>query len=321
MARRENSAQPDPGLPQWKDSLGDIQATAAALLAENNRLRAEYQSLDTEARATAQSILAQKEQNKEHALTLMHRQRDLSAPASTSDEGIESLELENAVLQKRQALQLLQARDRALENRVALDRIRVRELDLEKKSLLVDVNTQKGISSETLKAEIGWLRAEINKVAAQEKEIWRKIMDTPRAPDETLTEAQALTYEGIDLKQKLVDAAVQEAELRGRISELQARRRKMEADPAVMARNRQLEERRNLNAVIEEQQRAIGEQKANRNAGRQAVNDIKTRANALDKQNKTLAAEVENLRENIALLEYKISSLESGQDRNKKKGW
>ena len=47
---------------------------------------------------------------------------------------------------------------------------------------------------------------------------------------------------------------------------------------------------------------------------------LKAKIDALEKQNKTIISEADNLRENIAVLEYKISSLERYQDRNSKRG-
>jgi regulator of replication initiation timing len=319
-AQRERSAKPAVGMPQWESSLGDIQQTTSALIEINAKLTAEYQQLDREIQSASQAILAQKERNKERTLALVQRQHDLAEPAVEPASGAAWTELEAVVRQKRDALQLLRARARSLQSRLELHQIKTRELDLEKKSLMVDLKAKYGASAEEARAEIETLRAEISSQSDQEKDIWKKISDLPRGAAAGMSPAQSLVFEVSELKQKLAGASAQEQAALSRIADIQDQRKRLESDPMIATYNHLLADRRDLNARVLEQQRKISEFERSRNAGRQVVNDLKDKFIVTEKKNKAITQEVDNLRENVALLEYKISSMQNDEDRNQQKG-
>jgi chromosome segregation ATPase len=303
--------------PQWSSSLDGIKASTSTLLETNNKLNAEHKELGRELEALTAQLLKQQQVVKGLEDTVNQKSEELSSPAKPEDLKAALAKKDKQVAASRSNLAALKARQQNLDRRIALRRLKLKELELDKKAARLEPGSRMTTTLESLDAEIQILKKQVEEQEQQEQAL-RSQIDALAKKDDPVTVRQRQLYdENHALKVELAKLENETKELEmlakgelppgtdpnvqanvQRYQEWQARQRKIEDDVARMkARKGQLDTR-----LL-----AAGE----------TDRGLEDKIKVLQDQNRLYEAEVENLRENIAILEYKLNSLERYRDRNK----
>ena len=310
--------QPLDGLPRWKSSVTEIRQAAATLMATNDKLNTEARQLKGELDA----LQAQVDGQRVKKAQLADKLTQMRARGPQDDDGAESLRLREIIADRvRQAesqkemLALLRSRRGSIESRVALARVRVAEAEVDRKSRAVDAKFQDESSLNALRAVNDDLREKIAKGHQQAVLLGEKTDELNRLDDPNIAQTRELSAANAGLRDRW-------AQLQRQAQEQQARAERLASAPAgggdgPAAKVRELVERRDaLRARLKDNTRtleALRKEAARRGSAGTALASL----DKMHEQNTVMEEIIGNLRENIALLEYKISTLQRYKDRNK----
>ncbi|MBF0485970.1 MAG: hypothetical protein HQL16_05605 [Candidatus Omnitrophica bacterium] len=306
-------------LPQWNESVSSIEKNTASLLEMNARLSSEYQALSQEYIALKSEIIARKLKIKEGALALEARQHELDAPVEMSVGKAKAAKLESAIAIKKESLGTLEAARQRADSKLKLRRLKADSVDLEYKTALAEQKEKTNAALGDVNVEIDSLHDKINSAVEQEKIIRKKLAGFDTAKKPQLDAVRQLSIEKASLKARINAAIAEEQEMTDQLSALAEKRSALEKSPLVSQYFTLVNEKTQLEASNTGIKDELKRKEALAATLPDTIDVVKTKADGVEKQNKQIEDENSNLRENVALLEYKINSLLRYQNRNSKR--
>jgi chromosome segregation ATPase len=215
-----------------------------------------------------------------------------------------------------EALEAVKARVRSLENRVSVKGLRVQGLEVERKAQDVDVKVRDEAAVAALRQEVARAREQVSLGQRQRRVLREKTAELNGIENPYVAQIKQTMASNAELKDRVAAFAERRERLSAQLQDLTARRTSVESDKNVKRAVSLLSDRALLerelkdNSVILEQLRQEGAPAVD------AAGDL--RAADIDKlkaQNAEIEDLLTNLRENVALLEYKITTLERYKGR------
>lgn len=299
----------------WTSSLGEIENAAAALVESNRRLTAEYRALSNQLSAMEAAVKAQRQRNGDLERTLAAHQQEVGTPSTTGSEKQRLTEVERQVREARTAALSLESRLKAIDNKLALRQLKIQELDLEKKSLLLDRNARAGVSLGLLKQSVRTLKEQADTQKAQIDFTRQKISGLNAVDRSYLKDLARVSAENDKLRQELAQVSAERSE-RQKSVESAAERKNAAASPEARRwqelniRKAALEARAAAAQARKEQLATVTE------ASTVSLAALTAQIKGLEDENKGLEESMGNVRENIAVLEYRMNSLTRYKNRN-----
>ena len=301
---------------QWQDSLGGIQKTTAGLLEINRKLAQEYSSLSEEATGLQAEIDQKNAQNKGLQEEIVTRQMELLAPVEAGGPVHDELVLtQKAIAQEKQVVSVLNVKQKSLQSRSALLQLKIKELELDKRALLVDQKTRQDLVPLEGKAELSRLTESVASLRGQEQYLREKIAGISHVTAPRNAEDPKISRDRMPLQAEASVLAQEKADLVLRLKERSALmnsssyKRYLDLAGRKEAFTKQSEDLKKKKALLEAQISQVPVTPPSQDAQGQIKN--------LNDENAKIDEEIGDLRENIAVLEYKINSLERYQNRNK----
>lgn len=304
-------------MPQWKSSLSDIQETSASLLETNARLTAEENQLkgsfdDLTARTEA---LAGKNEQQAAELARVEKAGGTEDMLRIKDVLTDRV---RALREQRTAQGAVQIRQKSLENKLALARLRMAELGIDRKSAELDRKVREDAVLAGVRAEKVKIRASISKVREQTGLLREKTLELRRVDDRDLPKLREITGQNAVLKDRLGVVQAGDDEVQAKLSALLAKRTKLETDRNYLHIKELLPRREALAGQLQDNSlRLVALRKESTADEQNSTSALAADIEKLDRQNVAMDQEIGDLRENIALLEYKVNTLQRYKDRNK----
>jgi len=303
-------------IPKWSSSLDGIKATTTTLLETNNKLGAENRALNNEIIGLNMEVLKQDQTNKslEEAIRQKNDAFDLSAQADEVRAQIAKKEKEIAVAKS--ALADLKARQQRVTTPIELRRLKLKQLELEKKAALLNSKANGNSVISSLEDDIKNLKERIAAQKGQEQYLQEQIAALNNKDDPKTARARQLFEENQSLRADLEKLTKEEQELatmaRGELPS--GTSLKVRAD--FQAYQDQEKSKRDLKDKIAKLEARKNQLEARMLGAGLPEKDLDAQIKALQGRNSEFETQLENLRENIAVLDYKINSLERYQNRN-----
>ncbi|GEM_PF-3686172 len=305
-------------LPRWKSSLGDIQDTSASLLSENARLSGEYTQL---------------KMNQEDLQARLRGER-VKNEASARQAGLEGLEQDGAgevarlkkeipardreVQAQQDALAVLKSRLTAAKKRATLARLRVAELQVAKKSRVIDAQTRGQAALNDLRAEVEGARQRIALTREQTRVLLEKTAELEKIDRPYLPRIREVVAANVQIKERLVGLRAEKESAESKWRDLEALRGRSAGDQNARRIAKLLADRASLETRLKDADALLADLKAHEPEDAQGLPPSpEAAARQLEQQNKSIEEETGELRENVALLEYKVNTLQRYKDRNK----
>ncbi len=299
----------------WTSSLGQIQQETDQLLLVNDQLSQERARLNAELASLQQGLSVQREKNQKDLLSLEQRRSGAGPLGNAAELKSRIPEQERTVERKRADLARLKAREKNVENRVALHKLNIAELELEKKTLLLDKKVKEEVVSGKEMTDIQKLEDKVISQTEQEKYIRTKIDALKRNAPPYVGDAEAEVVINAELKEQLKSLESKRQALNDAQVQLSQERAALEKNKAVskvLSASERRDALRTELAALKEKQKNIQieanvktEESVDK-APATMVEEMKT----IEAENKRITEEITNLRENIAVLEYELNSLE-----------
>lgn len=311
--------QPLDSLPRWSSSLGEIQKAANVLLMTNTRLNGEFQQLEDELAALRAQIDQQKSQNAGIADDLA---RGIGKEKENNDAAMISrlngiiADRNRSVQSQKEELAALKVRQGSINSRLALERLRVAELEVDRKSKEVEAKFRDAALMKELRGGIQVMRGKILKGEGQIKALEQKAAELERLDNPYILQAKELVAENSALKKRMYDLQAKKDAQQVLFEQTAAEKLTVEKDRNVLRVQKLLKDRDVMQARLKQDSGRLEALKAAavQASGAAGVFDD---TDKLKEQNALMAEIIGNLRENVALLEYKVTSLQRYKDRNK----
>jgi chromosome segregation ATPase len=313
-ATMEAAAEP---VPQWSSSLDGIRTSTATLLETNNKLTVEHKMLSREVDALTGDLLKQQQVNKGYEDTIRHKNEATNFSATAEELQAALVQKEREIAEAKSSLAVLKAKQQNLDRRMALRRLKLKDLELQKKAAQLEHKSDGSTAAASLEDDIPKLKEKVKEQEREEQSLREQIEGVTKKDDPVTAQQRQLYEENRSLKVGLEKLENErkglEALLRGELppgtgSEVQANFQKYQLWEA--------DQRKIKDDIARLSTRK--DQLANHflTAG-DTDRDLEEKIKVLQEKNRILEVEVENLRENIAVLDYKIHTLERYRDRNK----
>ncbi|MBF0595290.1 MAG: hypothetical protein HQL22_10035 [Candidatus Omnitrophica bacterium] len=327
-AKKVPAAQIDPvqlgaeTAPVWRSSLADIEKTSGSLVETNRKLAQEHNRLNDQLTAMEAAVTAQRQENERQLAAIEERRRIIDAPSA---EGVFRQKIAKAG-RDLQALQpqvsQAQARLKAVDNRIALRKLKIQELELEKKSLMLDRQSKSSSTLGVLKQSVQLLNDRVASQNEQIKYVQQKINELQSIDRPYLKEARQYEADNAKLKNDLAQLTAQGADLLKQLDAAVDKKGKAVGNNAkkladLTARKQALQARITASQAKKEGLAA----KVDEQTDSQAVkaSELAAQIKDLETENKNIELALGNVRENIAVLEYRISTLTRYKNRNSTK--
>jgi chromosome segregation ATPase len=304
---------------QWQDSVAGIRKTASDLLDVNQKLTQEQNALNEEAAGLQAEITRANEQNKTIQEAILSRQMEALAPVSKTASVQNDVVLTKRVIaQEKQAVSVLSVKRKNMESSLGLLQLKIKQLELDKRAVLVDKKARQDASSFDGKPELNRLKASLESLRNQEEDLREKIADAGDRTPVPTNEDRALMSQRDTLKAELERLNQEKADINRRIKERNALmksmsyKRYLELVARKEALTKKEEELKKPKAVP--QTRVVPTPVAEPPP---PSRDLEADLKDLNDENKKITEQVGDLRENVAVLEYKINTLERYKTRNK----
>jgi chromosome segregation ATPase len=305
------------GIPRWSSSLDGIQSSAAALLEANRKLGAEARELSSEVDVLTAELLRQQQKIKEKEESLRQKGAVRDLPEQTEEVKAELIKKEREIAQAKSSLAELKARQQVADRRITLLRLKYRELELEKKAALLDQKDAGNSDLNALGTDVQSLKGRLERQKERELDLQKRIAALGKTDDPKTAQQRQLFEENRSRKADLERLAKEERELEALIrGEIPSG---MDPDARARFQRYQQEEvrQRSLKEAVARMQARKEELSTQLLTAGDTDRELKERIKALQDQNRFLEVQLENLRENLAILDYKLNTLERYRDRNK----
>ncbi|MBF0619961.1 MAG: hypothetical protein HQL19_07330, partial [Candidatus Omnitrophica bacterium] len=297
-------------------SLGSIQETTQVLLQTNDQLKAEYQKLQADIGALENTIAAVRAKNKEQRAAFTQRKADIESPSDIAAVKQQIAAKDKELADRKNSLAPGQARLASADAKLSLRRLQVAQLELQKKALLVDLRVRDEALFVKMQNEISRLAAQIRAQREQEDFLKTKLHELQNVDLPYVRDARHIADVNKKLKENLLLLAHDRDAAEDALAEIKKQRAVREADLNV----RRYDELTRSKPELEAKLKAL---KAEKEAlDKAAAEVIAPNADAeadianYAKQNKFIEQQSADLRENIAVLDYKVSTLERYKNRN-----
>lgn len=306
---------------QWGDSIGGIRKTITELLEANKTLAEEYQSLTSQEAALQEQILQVKQQDQAIQEAIMARQMELLAPVDVGPLQDELFQARRLIDQEKKAVSVLRVRMKNQERRTSLLQLKIRGLELDKKAVSVQQQTRKPPAPFDGGPELARLKANLQALQDQETALQDRISEARLEIPERVREEEARKREMSGLESELSLLRRDRADLDQRIKERTALTRSLSFKRyrELLARQEAMTKRaEELRQQIRDRQDISSPETIEAQAPEtSAVPEREADLKGLQAENEMLERQVGDLRENIAVLEYKINSLQRYKVQNK----
>ena len=313
--------QPLGSLPRWKSSLGEIQQAASTLLETNSKLNGEARQVKGDLASLQAQIEQQRVKNaqiSDEIVQLRGKAEENNDPEQISRfKGILA-DRGQQIQSQKETLDALRARRGSAESRVALARLRVASLEVDKKSRDVDAKFRDEAAINAMRGQNATVRDKIVKAGQQVNLLGEKTAELNHVDNPYILQVREVSAQSGELKGRLADVQAKKSALQSQLDGIMADKLKAEKDRNVLRVQKLLVDRDALQLTL----------KANSEKLDALKNELAEKApavpgsslvdmNKLQKQNAAMEELIGELRENIALLEYKVTTLQRYKDRNK----
>jgi chromosome segregation ATPase len=303
--------------PQWSSSLDGIRTSTATLLETNNKLTVEHKMLSREVDALTGELLKQQQVNKGYEDTIRHKNEATNFSATAEELQAALVQKEREIAEAKSNLAALKAKQQNLDRRMALRRLKLKDLELQKKAARLEPGSNGSTAAASLEDAIPKLKEKVKEQEQEEQSLREQIEGVAKKDDPVTAQQRQLYEENRSLKAELERLENESQELealaRGELPpgtgpEVQANFQKYQLWEA--------DQRKVKDDIARLSNRK--DQLANHflTAG-DTDRDLEEKIKVMQEHNRILEVQVENLRENIAVLDYKLHTLERYRDRNK----
>ncbi len=307
--------------PRWRSSLGEIQQSAATLLDTNTKLNAEARQLKRDFDALQAQIDRQRVKNAQ----VSDKITEVRGKAEENSDQAQIFRLKGILADRaretrsqKEMLAVLKARRASLDSRLALLRLRLAELELDEKSRSVDGKFQDESARNALRVENKGIRDAIDKGEMQVRLLAEKADELGRLDSPFIVQAREMLANNSQLRERLTDLQDKKNVQQAQFELIAANKLKVEKDHNVLFVQRLLGERDALQVRLQDNTKKLEDLKADVGGPDKVIAGVSLAdMDKLQKQNAVMAELIGNIRENVALLEYKVSTLQRYKDRNK----
>ena len=313
--------QPLKSLPRWKSSLGEIQRAAATLLETNSKLNSEARQVKAELDLLQSQVQQQRTGNaalSDEIEQVRGKARENGDPDDISRLKEVLADRGREIQAQKEILASLKAREDSIESRLALARLRMAGLEVDKKARDVDSKFRDEALINAARAQLEATRDKIAKGETQVRLLGEKTAELNKIDNPYAAQAREIVAKNAKIRDHLADLQAQKSARQVQFEQVAASKMKAEKEPNVLRVQGLLSRRNELQVKLKEnseQLEALKAEAANRVAA--MPDDVAADMGRLQKQNAAMADELGNLRENVALLEYKVTTLQRYTDRNK----
>lgn len=301
----------------WQSSLEEIQKTTTQLLEINSQLSAENVRINTRASELGAQINAQKEKNKGLALAWEQRRSELEKKSNDKSWQQPLAQLEQAIAGKNAKVAELKANLKGIDAKLALRDLKIKELEIARKAEVLSAKDRFAQSASGIEREIKDFERDIESYSEQEKMVRTKIQALPPLDPAVSADVARLSGEIKDLKEKVLAASRSQEELSEQAGSLDSQMLALQSQPLVQKMNSQRARKNSLEKELEGTQARLKELSGTVEDQADMLIELRKKADAADAEVKNLKFESENLRENVAILDYKIHSLRNYQNRGR----
>jgi hypothetical protein len=313
--------QPLDQQPRWRSSLGEIQKAAGTLLETNAKLKTEARQLKSDVDAVQAQIDKQRVKNAQ----LTDRISQGRGKAQENSDQAQILRLKEILADRGRQIQsqkemvaAIKARWSSLDSRAALARLRLAELEVDQRSRNVDGKFQDDSALNALGVENQGLRDKIAKGELQAKLLTEKAEELGRLDNPHIPQTRAISAKNAELRKRWLDLQADKDAQQAKFEIVAASKLKVEKDTQVVYVQRLLRDQESLKVRLKENEAKLEALRKNKAGPDLVVSGVSLAdMDKLEKQNAVMQEIVENLRENVALLEYKVTTLQRYKDRNK----
>lgn len=312
------SASPKPEA-RLETSMSSMQSTAEALLTENAGLQREYKDLLSQVVAAEAAVDVQRKKNADQLAALEARRRELESPSVTGELRQKIAAVEKDTASERGMLNAAQARLQAADSKTALLKLRVQELEIEKKSLLLERRERSSSTLNVLKQSIRSLKAQVDSQKKQVEYVNKKISELMSIDRPYVKDVRQQIAETARLKAELDKIIIQRNELQRLIDAEAEKRDKFLSAPEQKPLQEKLQSKQQLTervaAAMKLRKDLVEQAKVQEVSASEVADQVKKQ----EESNKELEDALANLRENIAVLEYKVNTIARYNNRNQLK--
>ena len=313
--------QPLESLPRWKSSLGEIQQAASTLLETNSKLNGEARQLNNDLQTVQAQIDQQRSKNaqiSDEIVQLRGKAEENNDPDQISRFKEILADRNRQVQAQKDGLAALKARHGSLASRVSLARLHVAELEVDQKARDVDMKFRDDAAINALRAQVEATRDKIVKGEQQVKLLGEKAAELGQVDNTYATQTREITAKNTELRERLADLQAKNAAQQAQFEEVAAGKLKAEKGPNVLRVQKLLADRDALQARLKENSEKLEALKNSPDDQSSAIPAASAAdVDKLQKQNAAMEEAIGDLRENVALLEYKVTTLQRYKDRNK----
>ncbi len=308
-------------LPQWKSSLGEIQRASAALLESNSALTAEHNQVKQELEQLQAKIDAERTGNAKMADEIAQWQakgRQAGDPVEIARVKALLAQRELEVKEQQDALAAAKLRRGSAESHAAVMRVQVADLAVVAKMHEVDMKAQSGVRIEEVRAETERVKDRTAITAEQIRLLGEKTAELAALKTPYLPQAREMVRVNAELKGRVASLSSMKEQALAEMSQLDAAKGLANADVRVQRLRQLLAQRDEMQAHLKDNTAKL--EALNTLKPEELVDpmtDDEAQAQKIERQNAFIEDEIGNLRENIALLEYKVTTLERYDGRNK----
>ncbi|MEI8013144.1 MAG: hypothetical protein WCI27_11825, partial [Candidatus Omnitrophota bacterium] len=243
------------------------------------------------------------------------RERDDSAELARLKRQIDARDDE--VLVQKDALLVLKTRLSAVRKRSSLAQLRVSELELEKKSRELDGRAQGNVVLNDMSADVARLKERIVVMHDQTRVLLENTAGLGRIQRPYLPRIREVTALMQPIKERLAALKLEKAAYVSKLHDLDQLKSQSGRDKNARRIRQLLAERTALEARFKENNARLEDLKSKKADPGLTIPDFAAKASQIEQENKGIEEEIGELRENIALLEYKVNTLQRYKDRNK----
>lgn len=301
-------------IPRWKSSLGEIQNTASSLMTENAQLTAENQLLMTQVKGLEAGLAEARGQGEAIVRQAMGQDRNIVDELARLRQQVEAGDGE--VVAQKGALLVLKTRLGEAKRRSSLAQLRASDLELEKKAHELDGHARSNTVLSGMRTEIGQLKSRIVLIQDQTRQLLQNAAELGKVERPywlRIREIMALTTSA---KERLEALKSEKERYSVKLNDLKA----LQARPGRYRNARRIQQLQAERTVLETRFKdytarleALQSNTPDNTKGYDPAGIV----TQLEGKNKNVEMEIGDLRENIALLEYKVNSLQRYKDRNK----
>ncbi len=313
--------QPLGALPRWKSSLGEIQQAANTLLETNSKLNGEARQLKRDFDGLQVEIDQLRVKNVEAGDAIaQERSKAQENSDATQISRLKEVLAERARQVQAQKTEIVEIKTRhsSIENRVALMRLRVAGLEVDKQAKDVDVKFRDESAINALRTQVAATRDKILRSEQQVKLLDEKTAELDRVDNPYIAQTRQIAADNADLKTRLAAVHDKKVALQARLEQVAALKLSAEKDRNLLRVQKLLSDRNDLQSQLRDNSEQL---EVLRNNAADVVPVIPGFSIAdmdkLQKQNAAMEDLISDLRENVALLEYKVTTLQRYTDRNK----